>query len=300
MEGARILVTGATGQVGLPVATRLAKTNDVVAVARFSDPEVKARLEAAGVTCVTANFGQAELGDTPDDVDYVLNFAVVRTGKFDRDITANCEATGLLMQRCASAKAFLHCSSTAVYEPKGREPIKETDPLADNHRVLFPTYSIVKIAAEAVARTGARVHGLPTTIARLNVPYGDNGGWPAFHLVMMKNGDPIQVHADGSHYSPIHDDDIIAAIPKLLEAATVPATIVNLGGDTAVSVEEWCTYMGELTGLTPTFVTTADTIPSVVVDTTKMRELVGPCSVDWKEGFRRLVDATATWPEPTG
>jgi nucleoside-diphosphate-sugar epimerase len=32
------------------------------------------------------------------------------------------------------------------------------------------TYSITKIAAEAVARTMARALGLPTTIARLNVP----------------------------------------------------------------------------------------------------------------------------------
>ena len=43
------------------------------------------------------------------------------------------------------------------------------------------TYSIAKIAAEAVARYGARRFELPTTIARLTVPYGDNGGWPAIH-----------------------------------------------------------------------------------------------------------------------
>ena len=46
---------------------------------------------------------------------------------------------------------------------------------------------------------------LPTTIARLCVPYGDNGGWPWYHLLMMKNGVPIPVHTDGpSQYTLLH------------------------------------------------------------------------------------------------
>jgi nucleoside-diphosphate-sugar epimerase len=43
---------------------------------------------------------------------------------------------------------------------------------------MFQTYSISKIAAEAMARSCARRLKLPTTIARLNVPYGDRSGWP--------------------------------------------------------------------------------------------------------------------------
>jgi len=58
---------------------------------------------------------------------------------------------------------------------------------------------------------------LATTIARLNVPYGDNGGWPAFHLALMQAGLPVPVHPDGpSRFNPIHDDDIIATLPALL------------------------------------------------------------------------------------
>ena len=58
------------------------------------------------------------------------------------------------MQHCRTRPAFLHCSSTAVYQPAGPHPLAETDPLGDNHRVMMPTYSIAKIAAEVVARTG--------------------------------------------------------------------------------------------------------------------------------------------------
>ena len=63
-------------------------------------------------------------------------------------------------------------------------------------RAHCPVYSISKIAAETVARFAARQWNIPTTIARLNVPYGNNGGWPWFHLMMMKAGAPIPVHSD--------------------------------------------------------------------------------------------------------
>ena len=118
----RFLVTGATGQVGLPVTIALAGTadNDVVAVARFRDPAKREELEARGVTCVAADLATGTLDDVPDDVDYVCNLAVVKSNRWDVDLAGNAEAAGLLMAHCRTARAFLHCSSTGVYEPPGR------------------------------------------------------------------------------------------------------------------------------------------------------------------------------------
>jgi len=292
VNGKKIVITGATGQVGLPVATSLAKENEVWAAARFSDQKVRAQLEEAGVHCAVADLGSGNLSAVPTDPDYVLHFAVSRSKSFDKDITDNSEGTALLMTHCKAAKAFMHCSSTSVYQEKGHDPIAETDPLGDNHRVMFPTYSIVKIATEAVVRSYARTLNLPTVIARLNVPYGDNGGWPLWHLLMMQNGTPVPVHTDApTIYNLIHDDDILAFIPKLLDLATVPAPIVNLGGDERVSVEEWCAYMGELTGIEATFAPTDKTLESVSTDNTKRTELLGPTTVHWKDGLRRMIAA---------
>lgn len=47
LSGRRILVTGASGVVAFPVAAELAKSNEVFAVARFSDPEQSRLLERA-------------------------------------------------------------------------------------------------------------------------------------------------------------------------------------------------------------------------------------------------------------
>ena len=294
LTGKRIVVTGLTGQVAFPIARVLATANEVIGVARFSRPADRERLSAAGVRCVTVDLAGDALDVVPDDADYVLHFAVAksREGDFDRDLSDNAEATGRLMARCRRAKAFLLCSSTGVYQAAGHHPLRETDPLGDNHRAIMPTYSIAKIATEAVARFAAREFGLPTTIARLNVPYGDAGGWPALHLDWMLAGKPVPVHTDApSAYNPIHEDDYVAHVPALLAAASVPATIINWAGTETVSIEEWCGYLGELTGRAPSFVQTDRTIGSVVVDTTKMTALLGPTRVSWRDGMRRLVAA---------
>ena len=294
LRDARILVTGATGQVAFPVALALAGDNDVVAVARFSDGAKRARLEAAGVECVAVDLARGSLDDVPAGVDYVCNFAVVKSNRWDVDIAGNAEAAGMLMAHCRSAREFLHCSSTGVYEAADGSPQRETDPLGDNHRVMMPTYSISKIAAEAVVRTTCRIFEVPTTVARLNVPYGDNGGWPAFHLAMILAGRPVPVHPNGpSRFNPIHEDDIIATLPGMLAAATVPATIVNWGGDEETSIEEWCEYLGEIVGKPVRFDRTTATIGGIPTDNTLRRQLVGPTHVGWKDGMRRMAAALA-------
>jgi nucleoside-diphosphate-sugar epimerase len=292
LQGQKILITGATGQVAKPLALALARDNDVWALARFKDSTARQELEKAGVTCVAHNLTTDGFAALPDDFAYVLNLGVVKSGKWDRDLAGNAESLGLLMRHCRAATAFLHCSSTGVYAPAGRQPLAEDAALGDNHRTLMPTYSISKIAAEAMARYGAREWELPTVIARLNVPYGDNGGWPAFHLEQVLAGQPIDVHTDAPNvYCPIHEDDIIAHVPRLLAVASVPATIVNWAGADAVSVEDWCGYLGELVDAPATFRSSDQALESVVTDNTRMHALIGPAKVAWRDGMRRMVAA---------
>jgi UDP-glucuronate 4-epimerase len=294
LQGKTIVVTGVTGQVAGPVAAALAGENQVVGAARFKDASARDRLERAGVRCVAIDLATGDVDALPAGADYVINFAVSKTNDWDLDLQANCGGLASLMEHHQGAAAFLHSSTTGVYKPMGHHVFKEEDELGDNHGVwpFLRTYSISKIAAEATARWAAIRFGLPTAVARLSVPYGDRGGWPAIHLEMMLNGNEIPVHLDApSVYHPIHEDDITAMVPALLGAAATPATTVNWGGDEAASIEEWCGFLSELTGVPARFAPTRDTIDSVQIDLTRMHQVAGATTVGWRDGMRRMVAA---------
>ena len=60
LEGKRILITGPSGQVALPVTRALAANNDVIGIARFRDPATRTELEALGVTCIPTDLAAGD------------------------------------------------------------------------------------------------------------------------------------------------------------------------------------------------------------------------------------------------
>ncbi|MBX6390637.1 MAG: NAD(P)-dependent oxidoreductase, partial [Frankia sp.] len=300
-----ILITGVTGQVARPLAMALARGNTVYGAARFKDARLRDELTAAGVRCTPADLVSGDLSKLPERVEFVLHFGVVKSNRWHLDLDGNIGGTIALAERYAGiATAFLHCSSGAVYAPDHDGLLGEDHALGDSHRVwpFLHTYSICKIGAEGAARYAARRFGLPTTIARMNVPYGPvAGGLPDYHLQMMAAGMAIPVYgppagsgeppATPTRYQLLHDDDTAAMIPGLLAIADVPATTINWAGPEVVSIQEWCAELSALTGLEARFEPTRDTLGSVVMDLTRLHAEVGRATVPWKEGLRAMVAA---------
>lgn len=291
-----LVVTGAGGQIGRPLAEHLAQHHDVVAVARFRDPSVRAALEAAGVRTVAADLAAGNLAAVPERPDYVVHLAAyMAPGEdFDEAMRVNAEGTGLLLHHCRHARAALVMSTQSVYRPHPDpfHPFVESDPLGEVNAGHSPTYSMSKIGEEAVARACARALTLPVTIARMNASYGPAGGLPAYQMDAVGASRPVSVRHDPSPYSPIHEDDIAAQSEALLAAAGVPATIVNWAGDEVVTVQEWCALAGELAGVTPQVVVKErpGTPSGQVADVSRRLALTGPCTVGWREGMRRTFE----------
>jgi len=296
LSGRKILITGPAGQIAFPMAAYLAERNEVWGVARFGDPAARQRVEDVGVTTRAIDLGSGDYGDLPDDFDHVLHLATFRQGGMDYDsaMRVNAEGTHLLLHHCRKARSVLVMSTAEVYKPQADPMIVITEDAAmgDSNSLFDPTYSVSKIAQEAVARSCARIYDLPITIARMNASYGANGGLLAYQLDWLLAGQPVMVKWDPAMYSPIHQDDINGQTEALLDAASVPATIVNWGGDEPVAAQEWCAYMGELTGVEPNVVVkeVPGGIRGIILDNTKRLAITGPCTVPWREGVRRLIE----------
>jgi nucleoside-diphosphate-sugar epimerase len=292
----KILLTGPSGQIGFPLAEYLSRENEVWGIARFGDATSRERVDALGVTTRSCDLGSGDFGSLPSDFTVLLHLAAYQGAGTDYDyaITVNAEGAGLLMQHCATARAALVMSTSSVYRPH-EDPMHrfvEDDPVGGGTSPWAPTYAVSKIAQEAVVRQNARSLGLPTVIARMNASYGPNGGLPTYHLDAVRAGSPIGARFDPCPYTPIYQDDINEQVEPLLAAASVPATIVNWGGDETVTIQQWSAYLGELTGR-PAEVVVTDLPGShrgMVSDPRRRAALTGPCRVGWREGLRRVAE----------
>ena len=153
-------------------------------------------------------------------------------------------------------------------------------------------YSISKIAAGGGGANLRAVFDPPVMIARMGAAYGERGGLPVWHLHAIAKGEPVRTRFDPMPYSAIHDDDIAAQLEPLLRAASVPATIVNWAGDepgdraAVVGVFRGaarCRGEGDRRG-------GPRRVDRLGPDATRRRAITGPCRVDWRTGFRRLVE----------
>ena len=298
LQDKKVLVTGGTGQIAGPIAEDFARQNEVWCAARFSDPVRKAELEGMGVKTCQWDMRTGDMSGLPDDFTHVVHSALIPVPSMtqhDEGITYNAEASALLMQHCRSAEAFLHVSSFCVYRMHDDHPnhaYAETDALGGTASYTA-SYPVSKLTSEGAVRAAARMLGLPTTIARMNVGYSwtGHGGLPVRFQKMMVEGKPIPVPIGYSNLSsPIGGADIARQAHLLLEVATVPATIVNWAGDDPVSDREMCDYVAELTGRTATYVETPVTWDSFISDNTRREQLIGKCEVHWRDGIRDTLE----------
>jgi nucleoside-diphosphate-sugar epimerase len=297
MSRKKLLVTGVSGQIAGALARTLVRSHEVWGLARFGDAAKREALEEAGVVTRSVDLADPDFSELPDDFDHVLHLSVHQGPGTDWNyaVEVNAVGTGLLLAHFRGVRSALVMSTTGVYRPHP-DPwhnYVETDPLGDPTSPSTPTYGVSKVSQEAVTRFCARQFGLPVVIGRMNASYGPGGGLPAKHIDRLIAGEPIVLRHDPAPYSPIYEDDIADHAIALLDAAAVPATIVNFGGDEVVTAQQWIAYAADLLGVTPTIqvVPIPGSQPGIALDVSKRLALTGPDKVPWQEGVRRTVEA---------
>lgn len=297
LKGARLLMTGITGQVGSSIAALLAPHNEIFGLARYGAPGSREAVEKMGVRPLVCDYTEGRFDGVADDFDYVLHVAAdVHPETIDIGVQQNAEGTGLLLNHFRHARAWIYVSTTGVYwdHPDPWYRYKETDRLGGSTRITSRfAYGTSKFAGEAVARTMSRIHQVPLTIARLNWSYGSggHGGLPVAMMVRLHAGEPIIIHPDWEMVGgPIHEDDLAEHVEGFLDGATVGGTITNWAGDDAISVEQFVPWVAGEMGVDYRFEYSREsTYYPRATDNRRREALVGKCRVGWQEGFRRVM-----------
>jgi nucleoside-diphosphate-sugar epimerase len=186
MKGKRVLVTGASGLVALPVAVELAKDNEVFAVARYSDPAQKKLIEDAGAQAVAFDMANEDLSALPKSVDVVINYAVLPHNYGNLAFEVNTAATGRQARQYRDCEAFVHGSTGSLYEYQGERPLTEDDEYGLHS--AGEKYAASKIGAEYMMKHLSQDYGLPVTIVRIFSFYGPRGGGVTQRVLVPASG----------------------------------------------------------------------------------------------------------------
>ena len=117
LSGKKILVTGVTGWMAGPVASDLAKDNEVYGAARFKDASQREPLEAAGVHTISVDLGEGRFDEVPADLDHVLHFAVSKVPSWADAFAARIQEAGWSATNVTRAKGnIVEFDSPVNYE----------------------------------------------------------------------------------------------------------------------------------------------------------------------------------------
>ncbi len=212
----KVFVTGANGQLGIPLIESLVADGYTV-VGQARTPKRKARVEQAGASeCLLGDVYDIDLlASGCEGAAQVYHFAGAIRGRgketpdrINRMGTANLLAA---IGRCGSKpESLLFASSCAVYGDRSGLWMEE-----DMGASPMTNYGLSKADAENLLREAHEKQGLPARIARIGIVYG-----PRFSSLLedsIRNG-RAWLPGEGQNLLPIiHVDDCIAALRAIAD-----------------------------------------------------------------------------------
>lgn len=240
----RILVTGATGQVGRRFVPRLLQHAGVLTVGADApdavrvmvrDEERAQSLAAAGAEIVVGELREpADLHKAVEGMDAVVNVAAAFRGVPDEEAWAvNRDAAVALGEAAVDAgvSRFVHVSTNLVYGVgHGRPSVEDDGPVPGGQ--MWGAYPASKKEAEDRLLALHRDAGLDVRIARLGFVYGD--GDPHLAGTMRWAG----YWAAHFRLQMVHHVDVAQGLLRVLYAPGVAGRAYNVADDAPVSAAE--------------------------------------------------------------
>ncbi|HEX6229923.1 MAG TPA: NAD-dependent epimerase/dehydratase family protein [Solirubrobacterales bacterium] len=315
---ARTLVTGAHGFVGSHLSRALLERDEEVRVLDRPEPRLadvggprRSGLELLGIQEEVEEF-EADLRDAEavgaavagcDRVFHLAAQTIVGVARKSplETFEVNVRGAWNVFEACRAHDVgrVVFASSDKAYGSSPELPYREDSPL----RASFP-YDASKAAADIVARSYARAHGLPLAVTRFANVYG--GGdlnfsrlIPETVVAVLEGRSPV-IRSDGSPERDfLHVEDAVSAylaVAVALESEGVWGQAFNAGGDRPHSVREVIELIVAAGGggVDPDYRGTGNPdgeIDRQFVDSSKLRELTGwRPRVELPEGLRLTLE----------
>ena len=289
LEGG-LIILGVGGKVGpglARLARRAAPQKRIVGVARFSDPESRRKLEDWGVETIACDLLDREAVERLPRLPNVIFMAGRKFGTTG-DEAYTWAMNALCPAICAQAfvgSRIVAFSTLCIY-PLARVDgpgSREGDPIEP-----LGEYSNSCVARERVIEFHSRRHGTAGRLVRLVYAIDMRYGILSELATAVVNGTPIDLTT--GHANIIWQGDAASQILRTLLHCTSPASPLNIGSPSNVSIRHLAIQLGRRMGRSPVFVNT-EAPTAWVTDCSRAAALFGEPLV----GLDRMLDWTADW-----
>lgn len=209
LNGAKTLVTGATGFLGGHLVKRLSDEGaSVIALARRPDRDRYIK-DLPNVEIVQGDItDSARMKEVMSGVDYVFHVAAALGGNIQHQKTINIDGTANVAYGAVenNVKRMVHVSSIAYYGFPVSGIMREDHPITPTKS----PYNITKASAEALLQTIADAKSLSYSILRPALIYGARSNpWTKTMFRLAKWNPTPFVGDGGGNAHPIHVDDVV-------------------------------------------------------------------------------------------
>lgn len=252
----KILITGASGFIGVPLTRKLlagghslrllTRSKNNINDSFTTDPQVE--IVEGDLTQPTAVAGLL------DGVEVVYHLAgILGQAGIGDDVywAVNYQATKNILDLCLSArniKRFIHCGSAGVQGPIDNPPADESVPYAPSN-----IYETTKTAAEKEVLKYHKQHGLPVVVLRPEFVYGPEDLHVLGLFKAIAGGKFVVMGKGESWLHPTYIDDVIQAFELALTSEKALGEVYIIAAERAVTVREMADQIAETLGVRRSF-----------------------------------------------